>query len=72
LALSFSRAWVNDALTGTSRARGEISGSASYLVRPQVAVFGSLGQTVATSDADGAGTTVSGGVTLLLSPRTRK
>jgi hypothetical protein len=72
IALSFSRAWVNDALTGTLRARGEISASASYLVRPQMAVFGSLGQTIATADADGAGTTVSGGVTLLLNPRTRK
>jgi hypothetical protein len=72
MALSVSRSWVNDALTGTLRARGEISGSASFLVRPQMAVFGSLGQTIATSDADGAGTTVSGGVTLLLNPRTRK
>jgi hypothetical protein len=72
LALSFSRAWVNDALTGASRARGEISGSASYLVRKQMAVFGSLGQTIATTDADGAGTTVSGGVTILLNSRRRK
>ena len=71
IALSVSRAWVNEALTGTLRDRGEISGSASYLVRPQMAVFGSLGQTIATSDADGAGTTVSGGVTFLLTPASR-
>jgi hypothetical protein len=71
LALSFSRAWVNDNLTGLSHDRGEISGSASYLVRRQMAVFGSAGQTIATSDADGAGTTVSGGVTFLLTPASR-
>jgi hypothetical protein len=71
MALSLSRSWVNDELTGLSRTRGEISGSASYLVRPQMAVFGSLGQTIATSDADGAGTTVSGGVTFLLRPASR-
>jgi hypothetical protein len=71
MALSFSRAWVNGALTGLSHDRGEISGSASYLVRRQMAVFGSLGQTIATSDADGAGTTVSGGVTFLLTPASR-
>jgi hypothetical protein len=71
VALSVSRGWVNDPLTGTLRARGEISGSASYLVRPKMAVFGSLGQTIATSDADGAGTTVSGGLTFLLTPASR-
>jgi hypothetical protein len=71
MALSFSRSWVNDELTGLSRTHAEISGSASYLVRPQMAVFGSLGQTIATSDADGAGTTVSGGVTFLLTPASR-
>jgi hypothetical protein len=71
VALSVSRGWVNDPLTGTLRARGEISGSASYLVKPKMAVFGSLGQTIATSDADGAGTTVSGGLTFLLTPASR-
>jgi hypothetical protein len=71
IALSLSRAWVSDAVTGLSHDRGEISGSASYLVRPQMAVFGSLGQTMATADADGAGTTVSGGVTFLLTPAWR-
>jgi hypothetical protein len=30
-----------------------------------MAVFGSLGRTIATSDANGAGTTLSGGVALL-------
>jgi hypothetical protein len=65
MTLSVSRAWADDALTGLSRNRGEISGGASCLVRPQIAVFGSLGRTVATLDADGAGTTLSGGVTFL-------
>jgi hypothetical protein len=71
MTLSASRAWANDTLTGVSRNRGEISGGASCLVRPQIAVFGSLGRTIATLDADGAGTTLSGGVTFLLTPVVR-
>jgi len=71
IALALNRAWGNDALNGLPHDRGEISGSASYVVRPQMAVFGSLGQTIATSDADGAGTTVSGGVTFLFTPASR-
>ena len=68
VSLSFSRAWAGDALTGLSRDRREFSGGVSYVVRPQMAVFGSLGRTIATSDADGAGTTVSGGVSFVLGP----
>jgi hypothetical protein len=68
VSLSFSRAWANDALIGLSRDRRELSGGVSYVVRPQTAVFGSLGRTIATSDADGAGTTVSGGVSFVLGP----
>jgi hypothetical protein len=68
MSLSFSRAWAGDALTGLSRDRRDLSGGASYVVRPQMAVFGSIGRTIATSDADGAGTTVSGGVSFVLGP----
>ena len=68
MSLSFSRAWAGDDLTGLSRDRREFSGGVSYVVRPQMAVFGSLGRTIATSDADGAGTTVSGGVSFVLGP----
>ena len=69
--VSFSRAWITDGLTGVSRDRGEISGGASYIVRPQLAVFGSLGRTIAISDTESAGTTLSGGVTFLLTPASR-
>jgi hypothetical protein len=55
-------------LTGLSRDRRDLSGGASYVVRPQMAVFGSLGRTIATSDANGAGTTVGGGVAFLFGP----
>jgi hypothetical protein len=39
MSLSFSRAWANDALTGLSRDRRDLSGGALYVVRPQMAVF---------------------------------
>ena len=68
MSLSFSRAWANDGLTGLSRDRRDLSGGASYFVRPHLAVFGSLGRTIATSDADGAGTTLSAGMTLFVVP----
>jgi hypothetical protein len=68
MSVSFSRAWANDGLTGFSRDRRELSGGASYFVRPHVAMFGSLGRTIATSDADGAGTTISAGMTLVVVP----
>lgn len=72
MSLSFSRAWANDGLTGLSRDRRDLSGGASYFVRPRLAVFGSLGRTIATSDANGAGTTVSGGMTFVVVPSTTK
>jgi hypothetical protein len=68
VSLSFSGAWASDALTGVARNRRQFSGGASYLVRPHTAVFGSLGRTIATAEADGAGTTVSGGVTFVVGP----
>ena len=42
--------------------------SASYSLVNSIAVFGSIGQTIATTDANGAGTTVSGGISVLLTP----
>jgi hypothetical protein len=72
VSLSFSRAWAGDAVTSLSRDRRELSGGASYFVKSQMAVFGSLGRTIATTDADGAGTMLSGGVMFLLTPASRK
>jgi hypothetical protein len=70
---SFTRSWVSADTTGVSRDRQEISAGVSYLVRPQIAVYGALGQTIATTDDNGAGATISGGVTFLITPHvTRK
>jgi hypothetical protein len=72
---SFSRAWTTtDPLVSTSAPsnRNEISGSVSYALRPQVAVFGSVGRTIATTDENGAGTTVSGGVSIYAKPPSRR
>ena len=70
--LSFTRSWSNDSATGVSADRRELSGGASYLVKPQVAVFGALGRTIGTTDESGAGTTVSGGVSVLFNARSTK
>ena len=69
---SFTRSWVGADTTGVSRDRQEISGGVSYLVRPQIAVYGALGRTIATTDDNGAGATISGGVTFLLTPHVIK
>jgi hypothetical protein len=66
LSIAFTRAWANDSTTGIMGDRREVSGSVSYFVRPQIAVYGSIGQTIATTDANGAGTTVGAGVTFLV------
>ena len=63
------RSWANDDTSGASRDRQELSGSVSYFVRPLVAVYGALGRTIATTDDNGAGTTVSGGVSVVLNAR---
>ena len=70
--LSFTRSWSNDSATGVAADRRELSGAASYLVKPQVAVFGALGRTIGTTDESGAGTTVSGGVSVLFNARGTK
>jgi hypothetical protein len=65
---ALSRAWITDASGAIIHDRREISAAAGYAVTSRVSLFGSLGQSIATADADGAGTTVSGGVLLLLIP----
>jgi hypothetical protein len=67
---AFSRAWTTDP-SGTGDRR-EISGGVGFQVTPQVSLFGSLSRTIATSDQDGAGTTVNGGVIVLLAPPAAK
>jgi len=72
LSLSFTRSRVDDSVAGVVRDRQELTGAASYLVRPQIALFGALGRTIATTDDNGAGTTISGGVSFLFSGRSVK
>jgi len=48
----------------SERDRKELSGAVSYALRPGVSVFGSVGRTFATLDANGAGTSVSGGLSV--------
>jgi hypothetical protein len=68
VAASFTRSWGGEDTLGLTRDRRELTGSLSYLVASKVAVYGSIGQTVATTDENGAGTTVSGGVAFFFMP----
>ena len=72
VSLSFTRSWASDSTTGVSRNRQELSGGVSYFARPKIAVYGALGRTIATTDDNGAGTTISGGATFLLNPHLTK
>ncbi len=69
---AFSRAWRTDPLDGIVGDRRELSGSVAFSPRADLSLYGSLGRTIATSDLDGAGTTLTGGVIFLLSSSTLK
>lgn len=77
VSMSFSRAWTSQATTipgtpGTPAIAGprrnDLSGGASFDVTPTLAVFGSLGRTLATAAENGAGTTISFGLSLSAGP----
>jgi hypothetical protein len=70
---SFSRAWRGAEVPGvpSDRNRNEVSGSASYAATPRVSVFASLGRTIATLDANGAGTTLGCGFSVFFKPAIR-
>jgi hypothetical protein len=70
ISLSFSHASTMQPELSTIAAshRNDLSGSASISVTPSLALFGSLGRTLATSAQDGAGTTLSFGVSLNAGP----
>jgi len=72
LSLAFTRSWASDSTSGVLRDRQEVSGGASYLVRPQMGVYLAIGRTIGTLDENGAGTTISGGVSVLFSARAIK
>ena len=62
IAASFTRSWGGEDSLGATRDRRDLTGSVWYLIASRVAVYGSIGRTIATTDENGAGTTVSGGV----------
>jgi hypothetical protein len=67
----YSRSWRRaDAvdLALSDRARNELTGGASYALQPNVSVFGSIARTIATLEENGAGTSVSGGVSFFFVP----
>jgi hypothetical protein len=66
ISVSLSHSWTTSDLLGVVADRTEVTGSASYSLVNNVALFGSIGQTIATTDQNGAGTTVSGGISVLL------
>ena len=68
VSLSFTRSWGGTDRSGVARDRRELSGSVAYVVTPHVAVYGSTGRTIGTSDENGAGTSVGAGVTFMLAP----
>jgi hypothetical protein len=69
VSLSFNRAWARTDVDGVTRDRRELSGGVSYFARPQLGLFASVGHTIATTDDNGAGLTVSGGVSVVMHPR---
>jgi hypothetical protein len=69
LSMSFTRSWAKTDTAGVTRDRRELSGGISYFATPQFGLYGSVGHTIATTDDNGAGMSVSVGVTFLLTPR---
>jgi hypothetical protein len=68
ISVSLSHSWTTADVLGVVADRTELTGSAAVTVANNVSVFGSIGQTIATTDQNGAGTTVSGGISVLLTP----
>jgi hypothetical protein len=70
VSVSFSHAWATSQESSApvprvaGPRRNEISGGASYDLKSNVAVFGSLGRTIGIAAEDGAGTTLSFGLSL--------
>jgi hypothetical protein len=72
ISAAFTHSWASADADGLARDRLEVSGGISYLLGPQIGVYGSVGQTIGTAPENGAGTTISGGVTLLVDTRSSK
>ena len=69
LSASLSHAWsgstTSPVVAGSEPTRTEISGGASVSLSSHFAVFGAISQTIATTDANGAGLTAVAGVSVL-------
>jgi hypothetical protein len=65
---SLSHAWTGATTTNPAATRTDLSGGGSFALTSHFGLFGSIGQTVATTDASGAGTTVVAGVSILAGP----
>jgi len=73
ISMSFSHAWAtapaSPGVPGVAAPRrNEISGGASYDLKPNVAVFGSIGRSLGLAAEDGAGTTLGFGFSLSAAP----
>ena len=69
---SFSHSWttVNDTTTALpARDRTELSGGVAFAATPNVSLFASVGHTIATLEENGAGGTVSAGVSFYVAPQ---
>jgi hypothetical protein len=70
-----SRAWRRTEIAEvqlSERDRKELSGGVSYALRPGTSVFGSIGRTFATLDENGAGTSISGGLSMFFTAAARR
>jgi hypothetical protein len=67
---SLSHAWAGtvDPVSALARQRTELSGGTSFAATSHIALFASAGRTINTSDENGAGTTIAGGVSFYVSP----
>ena len=71
VSMSVSHAWTGPASATSAIAgprRNDLSGGASFDITPDIALFGSVGRTIATAAANGAGTTISVGMSLSAGP----
>jgi hypothetical protein len=67
VSLSFSRAWSSTASIDPAivpPSRNDVSGGVSFDITPRIGVFGSIGRTIGTTEENGAGTTLSLGLSL--------
>jgi hypothetical protein len=75
LSASITRSWTSPTAAGepvSARDRNEIAGGLYVSATPHVGVFGSVGHTFATTDANGAGLTIGGGVVLSVAAAPKK